>query len=504
MAVDPRSRRRPVGGGTARRAPIAARTDPPGGPTPDPTGPQELPDTFWEHAPLRAALEHRHMGRVIREFRLHPFHGHRPLSQERVAEWLGITQAQLSRIENGAPIVHLDRLIQVARILRIPDEQLWYSLPRRGGERAGPRPAEAAQAPFPRADRAVALSHPAWPQEPSLPLLLDSPIDIVRRMSSLGASTMDDFTVAEMENLVVEVIADYERIGPVAVGPGLVAQRRWLHECLLERHPPRIGVRLYSLAAHMSGILASVALDVRSFSMARSYAAEAFQLADLVGDPELGAWVRGTQSLIEYYAGRYQLAVDLARDGLRRSPRGAQSIRLTVNGEARALARLGDTAGVDAAVDRAVALHESLPQTPELSASLDVGPYCAARIHGNAATAYLTLGRSASVLDHGQWALEVFDPRELQGPRALTRLDMATALLGSDQADPARAAALAVEAVGLPGADGFAAVLQRAGEFLAAAEPFRTVPEMRAASERISTLTPPTLEVLDPGGGADG
>src|SRR5439155_11715038 len=46
-----------------------------------------------------------------------------------VAGWVGITQAQLSRIEHGAPIVHLDRLIHWAKVLGIPEQHLWFALP---------------------------------------------------------------------------------------------------------------------------------------------------------------------------------------------------------------------------------------------------------------------------------------------------------------------------------------------------------------------------------------
>jgi predicted XRE-type DNA-binding protein len=51
------------------------------------------------------------MGAVIREFRTHPHHGRRALSQEQVGAWIGVTQAQISRVESGGPIVNLDRLI---------------------------------------------------------------------------------------------------------------------------------------------------------------------------------------------------------------------------------------------------------------------------------------------------------------------------------------------------------------------------------------------------------
>src|SRR5262249_27072604 len=70
-----------------------------------------------------------HMGQVIRAYRCHPYHGRQPLPQEVVASWVGIAQAQLSRIEHGPAIVHLDRLIHWARTLRIPACYLWFKLP---------------------------------------------------------------------------------------------------------------------------------------------------------------------------------------------------------------------------------------------------------------------------------------------------------------------------------------------------------------------------------------
>lgn len=42
---------------------------------------------------------------------------------------VGLTQAQLSRIETGPAMVHLDRLIQWALLLRIPETCLWFKLP---------------------------------------------------------------------------------------------------------------------------------------------------------------------------------------------------------------------------------------------------------------------------------------------------------------------------------------------------------------------------------------
>lgn len=91
--------------------------------------PPHVPDDFWRNEALRQALAARHMGQVIRAYRCHPYHGRQPLPQEVVAGWVGITQAQLSRIEHGPAIMHLDRLIHWARVLRIPARYLWFKLP---------------------------------------------------------------------------------------------------------------------------------------------------------------------------------------------------------------------------------------------------------------------------------------------------------------------------------------------------------------------------------------
>jgi hypothetical protein len=77
---------------------------------------------------MRDALATWHMGRVIFAYRAHPWHP-RPLSQEIVGNWLALTQAQLSRIENGRAPEELTKLVCWARTLGIPGELLWFKLP---------------------------------------------------------------------------------------------------------------------------------------------------------------------------------------------------------------------------------------------------------------------------------------------------------------------------------------------------------------------------------------
>ena len=88
-----------------------------------------VPTDFWDDGPVQEALSARHMGRVIQAYRHHPWHGRGGRRQAEVAAWAGINQPQLSRIENGPPISHLDRLIAWAQLLRIPQRHLWFDLP---------------------------------------------------------------------------------------------------------------------------------------------------------------------------------------------------------------------------------------------------------------------------------------------------------------------------------------------------------------------------------------
>lgn len=93
-----------------------------------------VPARFWETPKLQAALRSRHMGKVIRAYRQHAYHGFCGLSQEQVARWAGISQGWVSRLEAGPPLLRLDLLIRWALLLGIPQEHLWFDLPDRAAQ----------------------------------------------------------------------------------------------------------------------------------------------------------------------------------------------------------------------------------------------------------------------------------------------------------------------------------------------------------------------------------
>jgi len=97
------------------------------------TEPPSVPSEFWESEQLGDAFVDQHIGGVSRAYRKHPHHvalyGKDGIPQEIVGGWLNLTQAQISRIENGPPIRHLDSLAHWAKALRIPPYLLWFRLP---------------------------------------------------------------------------------------------------------------------------------------------------------------------------------------------------------------------------------------------------------------------------------------------------------------------------------------------------------------------------------------
>ncbi len=106
-----------------RQASFAALTEPP-----------ELPLEFWTADPMFEALATRHMGKVIRTYRSclgGGTSGSGAIAQETVAHWLGVTQALLSRAENGDAPTDLRKLAEWAQTLKIPDFLLWFKLPGR-------------------------------------------------------------------------------------------------------------------------------------------------------------------------------------------------------------------------------------------------------------------------------------------------------------------------------------------------------------------------------------
>ncbi|MEU8388842.1 helix-turn-helix transcriptional regulator [Micromonospora sp. NPDC048843] len=155
---------------------------------------------------------------------------------------------------------------------------------------------------------------------------------ISARRSALIGATADDARLTRLELEIQRAITDTERVAPST----LVARLRPLRACVDElmaaiQHPPQ-RARLYTAAAHLSGLLATLALDLRAFRLARAYAAEVSDLAVAAEQPDILAWAHATQNLIANHTGDPQEALTDAAGGRRQVGESPHRIRVVING----------------------------------------------------------------------------------------------------------------------------------------------------------------------------
>ncbi len=314
---------------------------------------------------------------------------------------------------------------------------------------------------------------------PDVPTLDHEPIsDVAARSLWLTSTQTSSEYLDAVEGLISAVVDSYEKQGPRAL-IGTVVQRRRDVELHLRRPQPIKQVsRLFTLAGQLSGLLAYMSVNLGRFHLADAYCDEAFALAQHAEDRELQAWSRGTASLSSYYAGDFAMALATARDGLRYAAGGAQAIRLAINGEARALARLGNNAGAKRAVDLAY-LVASRNDTPAgVTSCISFGPYGSARTAANAATVYVDLSDHEMVEHHARLALPECEASESVWSQSLVRLDVARSLMKGKRPEVEQAAALASEALTISSERPITSVLQRSRDVMAAATPFAPLPEL--------------------------
>jgi transcriptional regulator with XRE-family HTH domain len=104
-----------------------------------------MPPEFWTADRFRGAFASRNIGKVLRAFRTDERHqqtyGDAGISQELLGSWLGMTQAQMSRLERGVSTKDsLGKLIEWAQILSIPADLLWFDLPGQQRQNPGQKP----------------------------------------------------------------------------------------------------------------------------------------------------------------------------------------------------------------------------------------------------------------------------------------------------------------------------------------------------------------------------
>lgn len=130
------------------------------------------------------------------------------------------------------------------------------------------------------------------------------------------------------------------------------------------RVKPAQGRDLYLTAAITAGLLAKSSHDLGDPAAAMRQARTAYVCAEQAGHSAMRGWVRGLQSLISYWAGRPEDALNFARRGSAEASSDGGTVEVWLAGlEARAHALVGDHNGVEAAVHRAESIRDRV--TPD-------------------------------------------------------------------------------------------------------------------------------------------
>ncbi|UGT64419.1 hypothetical protein LTT61_14510 [Nocardia asteroides] len=296
----------------------------------------------------------------------------------------------------------------------------------------------------------------------------EAPVEVLRRLRALDAGSIDDSVLDVVESALADILDRYELEGPARLAPAAQSLRREVESMIEGCRQPAQLQRLYRLAGQLSGVLAYMAVNRGRFRIADVYCTEALGVAEFIGDRELQAWTKGTQSFCAYYRGDQNAAVAAAEAGLRIAGSGAQSIRLYANGLARALGKLGDAVGVARAVDNALTIATATSASPRLTPALSFAPYGQARLMANAATAHLSAGEYRHTLEYGQLIEEQVNASDSAWSRSLVRLDVGLALVEGPERDAEQAVALGVEALDVSSDRPIRSVWQRAHELGAA------------------------------------
>jgi hypothetical protein len=360
---------------------------------------------FFDTDEFRAAFESQHIGKVFKAYRNHPrWHQllGKPLSQELLARWLGISQGHVSRLETLKPEQYIDALQQYAVTLHLPPQLLWFKLPGQG-RLSPPRSSRAfsdlivppsRDAVLVAADgmdsiesrvRVSAIAPAGMPNGVSAGTLeiLDLWNELMRRRVFLtgagsvivpgvpstitppmGSDTVDAFEAC------AAVTASYRRLdgvlGPAAVYTQAAAHHRQLEGWLRGARDDSEQRRVAILAIDASILLAWVNFDLAQYDEAATLTHRAFTVASQLGDLDLQAFLLGRMSRTLSENGHHADALVFAEAaqgiaGTRASPVVRSWLSVT---RAYVHACLGDDRACRAAVDSARTLLDRMSGEP--------------------------------------------------------------------------------------------------------------------------------------------
>jgi len=302
--------------------------------------------------------------------------------------------------------------------------------------------------------------------------------DQTLEVSDMLAGSPVHLALDRAEQLLAQALGAHEVIPPGHVLAQTARLHRGLERLARRRMADGQWRRLRVLAGRVSVLRADAAFKQGNVAGARSLTAQGYAAGVAAGDGQLCGSAREVGAVTEFYDGRPDEALRLARDGQRHVADGPVRARLVCQ-EARALASLGDVQGAARALDNAYDLADEIPPDRWGRPGPSFDEFNPVEVAYNATTALCLLGRPRAAEEHAELALPKLDRMDAPGFRSVIRLDLSLALARSGRLEIERACSLASEAIHISWGRTVASVSGRADQVLAATRPHSEVPEVR-------------------------
>lgn len=190
---------------------------------------------------------------------------------------------------------------------------------------------------------------------------LEQQVDAARRSvdRTLATGTVTATQLDLLDEQVLWAREQYVYTPPAPMLQVLLGHLTEVEDLAAHRQPATVQVRLSELTAMLATLIADALMKLGHLPRSQSWYATARNAADDSGNAELRARVRAQAAMLPYYYGPLEAAVSLSREAriLCRGRPGA-TLAFASAAEARALAKLGDSQGAEAALRSARAAFE--------------------------------------------------------------------------------------------------------------------------------------------------
>jgi tetratricopeptide (TPR) repeat protein len=321
------------------------------------TPPAQLRNEFFETDAFRAAFASQHIGKVFKAYRNHPRHLQlfgKALNQELLGRWLGLTQAQVSKLENGRPEQNLETLRNYAKILHLPQHLLWFDFPGQSRLRLSRSSTGAGNGDVSASNGLIV------PHDRDEILVVNTGMDTLELLRRVRESAINSSTIDALDITVEQLCCEYSHADAREL---MKTGKEWLGKMteLLNNHLTLAQHRdILSRAGMLALLVGCLEYDVGDARSAEATRRMAMELGKESGDQGIVGWAHEMLAWFHLTSGNYRAVIPAAEAGALAAPSHSVAVQL-YGQQAKAYARMGMPEEVHKALDNGRALLDQLP-----------------------------------------------------------------------------------------------------------------------------------------------